>query len=151
MNPLTWNERLRTVRSRLELDQEQMGRRLGVSREWVSKIERGHEQPSALIEQAIVKLEEEELHKRERAENRLKKGALPARVEESGSAYSGGVANRLPLKREPSSRADCEAYVAELFAEAERSGDPNAWPVILHRLRREFPLHEWRPPDAPSK
>lgn len=53
------------------------------------------------------------------------------------------VASNLIPKREPSSRADCDKYFAALLDAAERSGNPDAFPVLHNRLRREFPLEEW--------
>ena len=44
----------------------------------------------------------------------------------------------------PSTRADCEVYFAELLDAAERSGNPNAFPVIHDRLQKKFELTEWK-------
>lgn len=56
----------------------------------------------------------------------------------------GRVASRLPLdSRSPSTRADVQDYLQQLFEAAEQSGNPNAWPIIHDRLKKRFPLNEW--------
>lgn len=143
-----WKERFRVVRMRLDLDQDGMGRRLGVSREWVSKLERGREEPSELLQIKLQKIEAElHIHKEESrfTPPHLKAGHKRAAVAEDQTAYSGAVASRIPLdKRQPSTRAECEAYFATLMEAAEVSGNPNAWPVIHDRLQKKFPLAEWK-------
>jgi transcriptional regulator with XRE-family HTH domain len=72
-------------------------------------------------------------------------------VEEPRATYE-TVASRIPQQRTPSTRQDCEDYLRQLLDRAEASEDPNAWPVILHRLRKQFPLAEWdEPPPAEDK
>lgn len=45
------------ARMRLDIDQDEMGRRLGVSREWVSKLETGREAPSELMQYKLREIE----------------------------------------------------------------------------------------------
>ncbi len=52
----TWAERIRTLRHRLKLDQDEMGVLLGVSREWVSKLEKEKEPPSERVQLKLEKL-----------------------------------------------------------------------------------------------
>ena len=61
MNPLspTWSQRLRAARLNLGDDQEEMGKRLGVSREWISKIENGREEMGELIQIKLARIEQD--------------------------------------------------------------------------------------------
>lgn len=80
-----------------------------------------------------------------------KVGDNPARVRVSGDGPQTMVASRIsPAPGAPSSRADCEVYFAELLDEAERSGNPNAFPVIHDRLKKKFPLSEWATEETKS-
>lgn len=56
---LSWGERIRTLRKRLSLDQDQMGQELGLSREWVSKLETGKEEPSERVQLKVEKIARE--------------------------------------------------------------------------------------------
>lgn len=68
-------------------------------------------------------------------------------VSEGDSGIYGEVASRIPEQRNPSTRADCESYTRRLFDAAELSEDPDAFPAIMSRLKKQFPLDEW---DAPT-
>lgn len=46
--------------------------------------------------------------------------------------------------REPSTKEECEEYIRFYFEEASRDGDPNNFPAIMKRLKKTFPLDEWR-------
>ena len=63
MNSLSqhWKYRLRQLRRDLSFIQEEMAERLGITREWYSKLESGREQVSELIARRIVDLERENL------------------------------------------------------------------------------------------
>jgi hypothetical protein len=50
---------------------------------------------------------------------------------------------RFATKRLPSTRQDCENYFAELMKRAAASDNPNAFPAIMDRLMKKFPLDEW--------
>lgn len=78
--------------------------------------------------------------------DRLRKGDKGHRAEEGPQDNMGRVASRIPQQRAPSTRQDCEAYVRQLLDAAEMSEDPNAWPVIHDRLKKQFPLAEWEAP-----
>jgi DNA-binding XRE family transcriptional regulator len=80
----------------------------------------------------------------------LKSGELPEREQHFPRATVEQVASRFADRKSPATRKDCENYFQALMTAAEISDDPNAWPVILHRLRREFPLDEWGPPAPPD-
>lgn len=142
MNP--WNERIRLLRGRLDLDQEAMGRALGVSREWISKLERGHEQPSAELRAALQDMERD-LRKSELTDH-LKTGDKRSSLEEESAPYSRGVALNLLEQRRPSTRGDCESYIRHLFDAAEIAADPDAFPAVMRRLKKHFPLAEWETP-----
>lgn len=146
----------------LGLQNQEMARELRISPEWYSKVVNG-KRPASIdlvlrlddlvrrrgIEQRLSQF------KRERARDigaeDLNLGPKLESHDASDRAVSEGVASRIPQKREPSTRADCERYFQHLMDAADLSDDPNAWPVILHRLKHEFPLEEWRPaePDKP--
>lgn len=53
---LSWGDRIRTLRKHLKLDQDQMGDLLGLSREWVSKLETGKEPPSERVQLKFEKV-----------------------------------------------------------------------------------------------
>jgi hypothetical protein len=75
---------------------------------------------------------------------RLKSGGKPAAAVEEEQDKFRTVASRIPQRRTPSTRQDCEAYVQQLFDAAEESDNPNAFPVIFDLLTRELPLDKWR-------
>lgn len=86
---------------------------------------------------------------RETNYDRLKSGEKTHQVREDAAATHAQVASRIPLQRAPSTRVDCEDYVLQLFNAAEMSDDPNKWPVIHDRLKKKFPLDEWK--NEPEK
>jgi len=105
---------------------------MGVSREWISKLERGKEEPSELMRIKLSALEQQlGLHKRE-ADTGFSRNRPPSIVGEDPATF-GGVASKITSRREPSTRQDCEAYFAELLDRAEATENPNAFPVI-HEL-----------------
>lgn len=73
----------------------------------------------------------------------LKTGGRGASVIGEENDNYGTVASRLPQRREPSNRADCLAYVLKLLDAAEASGNPDNFPAIMARLKKQFPLDEW--------
>lgn len=129
-----------------------MASELRVSEHWYSKLVNRHRVPSGDL---LLRLDELLRRRNIPSANfelvHLKSGDLAGRVEESQAAYSGAVASRIPQKREPSTRADCESYFARLMDAAELSDDPNAFPVILHRLKKDFPLDEWCAPPPEER
>ena len=142
--------RFREIRDELDLTQQELAERLLLSRNYIAQIEMGVREPSVRVVGAAEAL----LAKAHRANRagaavdipHLKTGVpRAAQLEEPSDRY-GTVASRIPQQRSPSTRADCEAYAQELFDAASLSKDPNAWPVILHRLKKQFPLEEW--PEA---
>jgi len=140
----------RSVRERLHFTQAELAAHVLVSRNYISQIEAGLKIPSKRLRVVFKDLLAESALLAEKgkpyAGAHLKTGGISGRVEEQHAVGSDAVASRLPQKREPSTRADCEAYFAKLMDAADLSDDPNAFPVILHRLKKEFPLDEWNPP-----
>ena len=43
----------------------------------------------------------------------------------------------------PSTKEDCEEYIRLYFAAALKNGDPNNFPAIMQKLRRQFPMDDW--------
>lgn len=131
-----------------------MGTLIGLSREWVSKLERGKEEASERVRLKVDKIERERgIHIIEAdftAAERLKAGGKPAAVVQEEQARFGQVASRITQQRAPSTRQDCEDYARQLFDAAELSEDPNAWPVIHDRLKKKFPLDEWESVPKPE-
>jgi len=148
-NKLNQTDRLIAVQTELRLSNREMAAELRVSEHWYSKLVNRHRTPS---EDLVLRLDEM-LRRRNLSGSKfelthLKTGGLASRVAETVAPYSGAVASRLPQKREPSTRADCEGYFSQLMDAADLSDDPNAWPVILHRLKKQFPLDEWSSPPS---
>lgn len=126
-----------------------MAAQLGITREWLSRLETGGAQVQELLQFKITRIENENL-----VHSHLKSGGIVGRQAGPRSASSDAVASRLPQKREPSTRADCERYFQQLMDTADLSDDANAFPVILHRLKKRFPLDEWtsgNPPVEPER
>jgi hypothetical protein len=139
-------ERLQGAQKLLDMSSRQLAGELRVSEFWLSKVFNGHKPAS---DDLMLRLDD--LLRRRKLvldTNPKSGGRRAAAVEEPGGRYD-TVASRIPQQRTPSTRMDCETYVRELLDAAEASNDPNAWPVILHRLRRDFPLTEW-PPSPPE-
>ncbi|HEX2862171.1 MAG TPA: hypothetical protein VHN79_11050, partial [Lacunisphaera sp.] len=116
-----------------------------------SKLERGKEEPSERVRLKVEKIEREQgIHISDPrfTSPRLKVGELPISATGEPPDRYGAVALLKPQQRAPSTRADCEIFVQHLLDAAEASGDPNAWPVILHRLKKQFSFDEWD--DRPS-
>jgi len=124
-----------------------MGKELGLSREWVSKLETGKEEPSERVQLKMEKIANARgIHIGEPTfTSRLKSGDKPdPTIQEAPARFGGVVASRIPAEhRRPSTRAECEAYFAELLDRAAASNNPNAFPSIHHRLLQEFDLDEW--------
>lgn len=138
---LTPNEQLKLLRNRLGLNQVEMAERLGITREWLSKLETGDRAVSELVQLKLDALAKENSR---HAAARLNSGVLPATASEKNAVLGGEVASRLPPEsRSPSTRSDVQAYIQQLLEAAESSGNPNAWPVIHDRLKKRFPLDEW--------
>jgi transcriptional regulator with XRE-family HTH domain len=156
---------------RLKIDQESMGRQLGVSREWISKLERGHETPSQAIQAAIDRLEVETgIRKREPTPTPLHKlppsaAAFEADEDfdearfrdqlhrehlEKQKLYEPTIASEAPRPWPPArrmpTREDCEGYLRRVLDAAVAEGSPENIPAIYHRLKRQFPVDEFQTP-----
>lgn len=129
------------------ITQAGLAAKLLVSRNYISQIEAGLKIPSPrLVAQMERMLTESTTQVSKTAA--LKSGGRAGAVEEAKVASYGGVASRIPQKRQPSTRQDCEDYFRQLMDRADLSDNPNAFPVIHDRLRKHFPLDEW---DSPSE
>ncbi len=127
----------------MKLDQDAMGDEIGLSREWVSKLETGKEKPSERVRLKVEKIEREQLHKREASLTHLKLGGLPRAVETGSRGNYEPVASRIPLDKRMPTRTDCEMLLQQVLDTAETEGAPENIPVIYHRLKKQFPLEEW--------
>lgn len=114
-----------------------MGEKLGVAREWISRLENDRGEFSPTLRRQLEHLEQVHLSHIE--------GKKTTTVEEEPARYPATrMLDRLKSPdKTPASLADVEAYFQELRRAAIESEDPNAWPVIMHRLKQHFPLHEW--------
>lgn len=123
MNTEVSGSDLKRLRERLGLGQDAMAERLETSREWLSKLENGKREISPKI---IV------------AYNRLMRESGFTQVEEVALGYVARDEEQTAYGR-PASRTDVEAYMRERYSEAEGSRDPNAFPTMLHTLKRALP------------
>lgn len=143
------------------LGQEEMSALLGVSREWISKIENGHEDVSEFVELKMKPLEAE-LHTTRPNEN-------PLHIAEEQSQYAnprthGGknpehsigkkpmsgviheqmeVNPRFAAKPQSPTKDECLAHITEYLnrAEMEPGGLGYAWRVMM----KQFPLDDFDP------
>lgn len=149
MDVLEWAERLFQLRRRLNLDQQQMGNLLGVTREWVSKLENGKGEFSKAVRHVIERHEREltsqTSHVEEPQADYVKTRDNPAvSPPDAPVRFPPMVVDpRFAPKRLPSTKQDCETYFAELMKRAAASDNPNAFPAIMDRLKKKFPLDEW--------
>ncbi len=102
-NPLDLVERLVLLRGRLRLDQQEMGKLLGVTREWVSKIENRKAPVSTQVERLLNMLENAP---REDSSHLMVEESSPNFGERSGSAsplHKGSTrsASPTPISRPP--------------------------------------------------
>lgn len=146
--PLRWQDRFRLVRSHLDLDQDQMGRKLGVSREWVSKLERGKEEPSFEMQTKLERMESEVgLRKSEPLlpSGKTRRGEPLVQEGPSASSPRYGLADPdLGAAGRPMpTRKDCEDLLRRVLDAAQGEGSPENIPVIFHRLKKQFPMEEW--------
>ena len=143
------SDRFKAVRSELNLTQQGLAQMLLLSRNYIAQIEMGAREPTVRVVNALEQLVDQ---RRAQSTNHpassegLKTGDKRNRVDAPSVRYSGGVASRIPQRRAPSTRADCEDYFRSLLDAADLGDDPNAFPVIHDRLKKEFPLTEWVPP-----
>ncbi len=76
----------------------------------------------------------------------LKSGGERALTVQEDAAKFGTVASRLgPSDSRLPTRADCELLFQQILDAAEQSGDPSAFPVLMHRLKKQFSLDEFEP------
>lgn len=127
--------------------QEQMRKRLIISRSYLSELENGRE-PSMRLVAAVARMEKDEMstgrvHKVDEAQSLF--DAPPKQPRKPMVAD-----RRLPGDGTPSTRADCEAYFKHLMARADAGGNPNAFPTIYHGLLINFEIDEWDDYEAPN-
>lgn len=137
-------DHVRHIREALGISQEELARRVMVSRNYVSLIESGHKTPSPRLMRAIKELliphtAPAGAHKVTVTGESAAPPPLAVREEEVG-AYG-----------RPADRAACEAYFRARCDEAEASGDPNAFPYIAKTLERALPPGEFaQAPQRPA-
>jgi len=134
--------RFREARELLNLTQQGLADRLLLSRNYIAQIEMGVRDPSLRVLSGLESLLAK-VDPARRPPARLKSGGKGGAVVREAQDRYETVASRFTQPRTPATRKDCEAYVQGLLDLAAASNDPNAWPVILHRLKKEFPLDEW--------
>lgn len=87
---------------------------------------------------------EKEVLQNQRKSGHLKEGGLSGSGSRASPVEYGAVASRLkPSDARVPTRADCEQYFQTILDAADASGDPSAFPVIMHRLKKQFPLDEF--------
>lgn len=150
---LPWPDRLATLRRALRWDQEEMGRYLGRSREWVSRLENGRGEFGEIV---VLKLEELERVQSRHANvtpEEATGAVVTARawaVDEPPGEYlrRGATLGAPPMVAPlhpshagpPSTRPDCERLFRGLLDGAAQTGNPNAFPVIYDWLQQQFPV-----------
>ncbi|MBA4136749.1 MAG: hypothetical protein C0518_05480 [Opitutus sp.] len=153
-SPPPWADRLKRLRATLQLSQDEMAERLGVSRVWLSYLENAQREVNELLQIKIERLEKvagvDSEHVNPVDEKRLNLGEKARGVEETRSDIYGVVASRFTDRKSPSTRKDCEDYFTQLMDAADLAENPNAFPVLFERLKRQFPLDEWPPPPPPA-
>lgn len=131
----------------LGLTQEGLAARLFVSQNYIAQIESGRKKaPSAQLLNSLqaLRTQVDSGHRQSTGNGALKLGAKTSIVQEPAhNAYSSASEGLTLDHRRPATREECEAYVLELLNRAAQSKDPNAFPYILRKLSREFPLNEW--------
>lgn len=145
--------RLRQLRSRHGYSQEEMGKLLGVSREWIGKLEREQEDFSDYV---LLKMEKVE---QTANENR---GELTAHEDPGEYRISGDLQTRTPVHSKPplsrmvdprfQSRDEptpemCKQYFAEYLQLA--AAQPGGVGYVWVKLQKQFPIDEFR--EVPSK
>lgn len=75
----------------------------------------------------------------------LKSGGQRTSANEEAPATYEVVASRIPQRREPSTRADCDQLFQRILDAAELSNDPNAFPAIYVHLQDGL-AKKWPPP-----
>lgn len=134
---VTWNERLRSLRKILRLNQTGMAERLGITRVWLSMLENSSREVSELLQ---IKIERLECERQGGCVNRVN-GQLP-----HASGNGEGPALRTIDGRGVAmpTRADCEAHFKAYLDAAEADGRPENFPYIFRQLRQGLPLDEWK-------
>lgn len=129
------------MQRKLGLKGYQMAEELRITPEWYSKLIRGKE---PLSEDIQLRLDDFQRRKKLELSTIYPAGKKGRDFGVNEHGPTPMVASRLSLAPgAPSTRADCEVYFAELLDAAERSGNPNAFPVVHDRLKKKFPITEW--------
>lgn len=153
------HEQIELVRRRLQLNSQEMAAELRITPEWYSKIVN---QKARVSDDLLLRLGD--LARRRSIEitstkpdpgptgqSSVKAASLAAPQlvqEDEGSNYQPVLerGTRTPI-RHPSTRHDCEAYLQRLLDLAAAHGDPDNFPAIMARLKKQFPLDEWEHPE----
>jgi transcriptional regulator with XRE-family HTH domain len=144
------------------ITQAQLAAKLLVSRNYVSQIEAQLKTPSPrLVAQMQAMLtasaplvstaaqiafaadEDDEFGPDQR--RHLKTGGSPAPGGGQPRGSHEPVASRIPIEKRMPTRSDCEDLLNLVLDAAQAEGSPENIPVIYHRLKKQFPLDEWKP------
>ena len=137
-SPHTLPERLLALRGSLKLDQEQMGKLLGVTREWVSRLETGKGTFSELVVLKIDQMERENSGHFAKVDESPADNIMPGRRGEPPSGARPPMRINPPhaLPPDAPTRADIEKYLAAYLDLAAQipGGIPNAYFEITEAL-----------------
>jgi transcriptional regulator with XRE-family HTH domain len=131
---------LKNWREAHDLSQDDFGRLLEVTREWIGKLERGEREVSAEIFLRFSRLKSDPKFslQREPVSAHQKMSVPHAGLAEQPQPPYGEVASRVPLPPETkiATRADCEEHVAQYLDAAER--DPNGLAYAFKVIRKHL-------------
>lgn len=136
---------MKALRHRLDLDQVEMAAVLGITREWLSKLERGRAEVSELIQRKIAEEEAsanvKPLHVEEPSATFRKSGDYGSPQEHGRRAGLGTmVETRFKPRAEPTAKMCLEHFQSYLArAVAESGGTGYTWRL----LQKHFPLDEF--------
>ncbi len=140
---ITWNERLHRLRRRLDLNQDEFGSRLGITREWVSKLESGRAAVSEILQIKLANLE------RELGSQTYQKlsAAAAGMVREGAAAFPPNPMRITPGHEPPAAEPtelDCLNYFQAYLQHMRTT--PGGLGHTYIELQRHFPL-----PDSPEE
>lgn len=139
---------MKVARTSLGIDQDEMGERLGVSREWISKVENGRQELGELLQIKLTRIEKELSGESTGADHVTPVNA----ARESPSRYGVPIerdtrhpnADDAPGSASEPTEAEILAFVSATLARATRV--PGGRGHMLHTLRKAFPPGEYDPP-----
>jgi DNA-binding XRE family transcriptional regulator len=158
MNPPaipTTGAELRRLRESMGLDQVQMGRLIGVGREWVSKLENDKQEFSEFVRLKLTSI----MASGPTVAIALAEDPAPFNSGKSllvSTALRGGVSRSERMQVNPAfatpaampTRHDCEAHIAAYLDAAAHV--PGGYAIALHKIKRALPLDEFAPAENSS-